>query len=90
MEVMKMKQKVAVERNLTPVKDFLADKGWNVETIDFRNEYTKQMDKYDAIVVTGMNDNFLGVNDTNTRAVVIDASGLTPEQVYHELQLRFD
>ena len=85
-----MKQKVAVEPGLTPVREFLSNKGYTVETIDLSKEYTKQMDKYDAFIVTGMNNNFLGVNDTNTRAVVIDASGLTAEQVYHELQLRFD
>lgn len=85
-----MNQKVAIEPGLTPVRDYLSNKGYRVETVDFSKEHTKQMDKYDAFIVTGMNNNFLGVNDTNTRAVVIDASGMTAEQVFHELQLRFD
>lgn len=85
-----MKHKIAIEHSLTPVKELLADKGYSVESIDFSSEYTRQMDKYDAIVVTGMNDNFMGVKDPNTRAIVIDANGMTPEQVYHELQLRFE
>ena len=37
-----------------------------------------------------MNKDFLGMHNTNIKAVVIDAGGLTPEQVYNELKLRFD
>lgn len=83
-------QKIAVEQSLTPVREYLADKGFNVDSIDFGQEFTHQMDKYDALVVTGFNRNFLGVNDINTKAPVIDAKGMSPEQVYHELRLRLD
>ena len=83
-----MKRNIAVERNLTPVKYFLTSKGYNVDSIDINKEYTKGMEKYDAIVVTGMNSNFLGVEDTNTKAVVIEAKGLTSEQVFNELEKR--
>jgi hypothetical protein len=85
-----VKQKVAVEHNLTPVKDFLSQKGYDVESMDFSREYSKEAGKYDAIIVTGLNKDFLGMHNTNTKAVVIDAGGLTPEQVYNELKLRFD
>jgi hypothetical protein len=85
-----MREKIAIEKNLTPVSEFLAGKGYNVESIDFNTEHTDRMEKYDAIVVTGMNNEFMGIRDTNTRAVVIDASGMTPEQIYHELKLRFE
>lgn len=84
-----MKRNVAVERNLAPVKDFLSGKGYNVESIDFNREYTKEMEKYDAVVVTGMNKNFLGMENTVTKAVVIEAKGLTAEQVYNEIEKRF-
>jgi hypothetical protein len=83
-----MKRNIAVERNLTPVKYYLTGKGYNVDSIDINKEYTKGMDKYDAIVVTGMNSNFLGIQDTNTKAVVIEAKGLTSEQVFNELEKR--
>jgi galactitol-specific phosphotransferase system IIB component len=85
-----MREKIAIEKNLTPIKKFLTHKGYSVESIDFNTEYTNRMEKYDAIVVTGMNDDFMGIRDINTRAVVIDASGMTPEQIYHELKLRFE
>lgn len=83
-----MKHKIAVENSLSPISEYLAKKGYDVEKVDFSQEYTKGMDKYDAVVVTGISSNFLGVEDTNTKAVVIDAKGLTAEQVYSTLESR--
>ena len=83
-------QKIAIEENLLPFKDYLADKGYRVESINFSKGYTNNTDRFDAYVITGMSANFLGVNDTNTKAVVIEAKGKTPEQVYDELKSRFD
>ena len=57
-----------------------------MDSVDFGREYTKGMDLYDAVVVTGFNKDFLGIEDTNTKAVVIDAKGLTAEQVYNRLE----
>lgn len=81
-----MGRKIAVEQNLTPVRDYLSKNGYSVDTVNINKEFTKGMDKYDAIVVTGMNNDFLGVEDVNTRAVVIDADGLTAEQVLKEME----
>jgi galactitol-specific phosphotransferase system IIB component len=83
-----MSIKVAVEQNLTPVKDYLSKMGYSVDTVDMSREFSKSMDKYDAIIVTGMNKNFLGVEDVNTGAVIIDAKGLTAEQVVKEMENR--
>lgn len=83
-----MKQKIAIEPNLTPIKDFLSDKGYQVESIEFNERSAQLNDNFDAYVVTGLNTNFLGVNDTETKAVVINASGMKPDQVYKELQQR--
>lgn len=84
-----MSLKVAVEKDLSPVKDYLSNKGYIVDTVDINKEFLKGMDEYDAVVVTGMNKNFLGVEDVNTGAVVIEAKGLTAEQVYNEITNRF-
>jgi len=82
------KRIIGVEENLTPVKDYLTSKGYSVESININKEFTENMQKYDALVVRGMNNNFLGISDTNTKAVVIDAKGMTAEQVYNELESR--
>jgi hypothetical protein len=83
-----MKQIIAVESELTPVKEFLSSKGYQVESVHFGEIIKNKTHKYDAFVVTGMEENFLGINDTITKAIVLDASGMSPEQVYQELQLR--
>ena len=80
-----MKGKIAVEDNLTPVKDYLSEKGYSVECIDFHNQSPKKLESYDAIVVTGLNSDYLGNAQTKTSAVVINADGMTPEQVAKEL-----
>lgn len=83
-----MNRTIAVENNLTPVMDYLAEKGYKVEAIDFGSEYRKNINKYDAIVVTGMNKDFLGVQDIVSEIPVIDAKGLSAEQVYDQLKSR--
>lgn len=80
-----MNRTIAVESNLTPVAKYLAEKGYKVDEIDLGKEYTKNVNKYDAIVITGMNKDFLGVQDTVSKIPVIEAKGLTAEQVYTRL-----
>lgn len=81
-----MKGKIAVEQNLTPVKDYLTGKGYEVDCIRISDENTAKLAKYDAIVVNGLSNNMLGVQDTMTSAVVINASGMTPEEIGKEIE----
>lgn len=81
-----MKLKIAIEPGLTPVSDFLESKGCSVEKLSNNNKSSN----VDAYVVTGMNNNLMGIGTTETKAVVIDASGLTAEQVYNVLKERFE
>ncbi|HHV60590.1 MAG TPA: YkuS family protein [Clostridiaceae bacterium] len=80
---------VGVESKLTPVREFLKSKGYNVQNIDFKNESPRN-DSYDAYIVSGMSMNFMGMQDTNTKAVVINADGMTPEEVYDHLKDHFE
>ncbi|ACL77754.1 YkuS family protein [Ruminiclostridium cellulolyticum] len=79
-----MNQKIAIEPNLTPIKEYLAQKGYSVENIDYGQGATKN--NYDAIIVSGVETNIMGIEDTSSKAIVIDADGMTAEQVYQELQ----
>lgn len=83
-----MNKTIAVERNLTPVIEYLSEKGYKVEGIDLGSEYSKNVDKYDAIVITGMNKDFLGVQDIVSKIPVIEAKGLSAEQVYSQISGR--
>jgi len=85
-----MKHRLAIEPNLTPIKDFLKDKGYQIESMTGEKGNTNNKGRFDAYIVTGLSTDLLGIHDTETRAVVINAKGLTPEQVYHELQMRLE
>lgn len=89
LERMAKTMKIAIEHDLTPVKYYLSTKGYDVECIDFNGQPKSKLQNYDAIVVTGLNSNALGNQTTKTSAVVINADGLTPEEVVQELETRY-
>lgn len=70
---------IAVEDTLTNVREFLKSNGYRVVRLAGRQEA-------DAYVVSGMDNNLMGMQDRSTKAPVIDASGKTPEQVLNSLQ----
>jgi len=77
-----MKGKIAVELALGNVKDYLTEIGYTVECMpDLAVQPKNKWRNYDAIVVSGLSQNLLGIQDTVTKAVVINADGLTPREV---------
>ena len=77
-----MKRKVAVENSLTNVSDYLRSQGYDVTNL----QSNANLDGYDAIVVSGQDKDFMGMEDTLTKSAVVDARGNTPEEVYNQLQ----
>ncbi len=75
-----MHGKIAIEPALTNVKDYLLGMGYKVESIDVNKE-TGSLRGFDAIVVNGMSSNLLGMSNTRAKASVINADGLTPQEV---------
>ncbi len=89
MEVNILNKKIGVEPTLTPVKDFLNEKGYDVVNINYGvQEGRTDYNQFDAIVINGITQNFLGIQGTVTASVVIDASGLTPVQIENEIKKR--
>lgn len=84
-----MKGKIAIEPALTPIKDYLTGKGFNVECVNLGKQNTSNMSGYDVFVVTGMNANVMDIQQTQTKAIVINADGLTPEEVAKQLNGKF-
>ncbi|NLO39453.1 MAG: YkuS family protein [Ruminiclostridium sp.] len=78
-------KKIAVQKGLTPVQEYLEDQGYEVETVEFDAFTQAQNEDYDAIVLTGMSSDFLGMQDTATGAPVIDATGMTPEEIFEQI-----
>lgn len=75
-----MNKVVAVEDNLTPVKNFLAAKGCRVVDIETAEKY-----KIDAVVLSDSDQNLMGMQDIVITAPVISARGKTPQQVWEDL-----
>jgi galactitol-specific phosphotransferase system IIB component len=76
--------KIAIENNLTPVKNYLTEKGYQVDIIAI-NKQSPKLNGYDAYVISGVNADFLGYEDTESKTVVINADGLSPEDIEKEL-----
>ena len=81
-------QKIAVQEGLDRIGEYLSGKGYRVETIGFDAVSEVENSDYDAIVLSGMNDNIMGISDTVTKAPVIIATGMTGEMIYQQLQKR--
>ena len=60
-------KKVAVEKGLRPIKDYLTNEGYEVQEFDNTKKRAKNfLNKYDAVVITGQDEDFLGIEDTIT------------------------
>jgi len=68
-------KRVAVEQSLTPVKEYLSKQGFDVVDLN------QQMNQVEAVVISGQDKDVMGMQDMNTKAAVINANGLTPEEV---------
>lgn len=78
-----LRPRVAVEEGLRPVRERLEASGYDVVGIGQAAE-----DDVAAVVVTGMDTNVLGNHDIISRVSVINADGMTPEQVTAEVARR--
>ncbi len=75
--------KVAVEQGLRPFQQALQTAGFIVVEVDEPGQID-QLGAH-AIVVSGMDRNFLGIQDSR-ESPVITAAGLSPEQVVDEVR----
>jgi len=74
---------VAIEGQLSPFSHLLTEAGYNVVPLD-----NKTLSVAQAIVVQGAESNFLGMEDPLTVAPVINADGMTPNQVLAAVERR--
>lgn len=72
---------IGVEKGLGTVKDYLSNNGYKVQEIDTQMKSGSSLSNFDALVVTGLDDNFMGIDDTSTKVPIFKAEGLSPEDV---------
>jgi len=80
---------IAVQKGLTQIVNHLANAGYRVYEFDTRQKASKDfLDGFDAVVMTGMNDNIMGIQVTNTKTPFIEARGLSPQEVQQTIEQR--
>ncbi|OGO78710.1 MAG: hypothetical protein A2Y23_08600 [Clostridiales bacterium GWB2_37_7] len=83
--------KIGIEKSLTNVKQYLEQNNQQAVLLDGSKENAKRgLKKYDAIVASGLDSNFLGMQDTLTKTPVINADGKTAEEVFNEIKSRLE
>lgn len=78
--------KIGVEQSLTDVQQALKEKGHDV--IQLKQE--SDANGCDCCVVTGLDSNVMGIANTVIKGPVVEASGLTAEQVCQEVNNRIN
>lgn len=75
--------RVAVEPGLVPFQDALKDAGF--EVVELRRPENLRALGAHAVVVSGLDSDFMGITDSREAPVVV-AAGRTPEQVVDEVR----
>jgi hypothetical protein len=76
--------KVGVEQSLTNIQQVLREKGYDV--VELKQESDAQ--NCDCCVVTGLDSNVMGMSDTVTKGSVIDANGMSADEVCRQVESR--
>ncbi|MGE6515751.1 YkuS family protein [Lysinibacillus sphaericus] len=77
---------IGVEQSLSNVEDALKAKGY--EVMQLRNE--EDAKKCDACVITGQDKNVMGISDPIMAGPVIDANGLSADEVTQRVDKFFN
>lgn len=73
---------IGIEEGLTNIANFLKDEGYSVKQLSgSMDENLSSLRNFDAIVISGLNTNMFGYDNVKANAPVIDADGLTPQEV---------
>jgi hypothetical protein len=78
--------KIGVEQSLSDVTAALQQKGYDV--VQLKNE--SDANGCDCCVITGQDNNVMGISNAVTAGSVIQASGLTAEQICQEVENKFN
>lgn len=75
--------KIAVEDSLTNVKQALQNNGHEVVSMDAAN-----LSGCDCCVISGQDKDMMGMADTATKASVVNAQGITADEVVQQVNSR--
>lgn len=76
--------KIGVEQSLTNVQEALREKGYDV--VELKKESDTQ--ECECCVVSGLDSNVMGMQDIDYKGSVIEASGMSADEVCQEVESR--
>ena len=76
-----MGRKIAVEDGLSPVREYLIDKGYDVVGLE-------EGEPVSIMVISGMDQDFMGIENISNDVPVISARGKTAQAVWREIEDR--
>lgn len=75
-------RRIGLEKGLGDLADYLSREGYTVETLDESIvNNTSKFEGLDVIVTADHNTDMMGYGDTKTNIPIVNASGLTPQEV---------
>ncbi|MCT2538125.1 YkuS family protein [Aquibacillus koreensis] len=77
--------RIGIEGTLSDVKGALQEKGYDVVELKQEND----VNGCDCCVISGQDKNVMGMQDTNFAGSVINADGLTADEVCKQVEQRF-
>lgn len=81
-----MMKSIGIQKGLSTVRDYLKNNGYSVYEVDTTNiTSSTTLQSFDALVVSGVNDNIMGIDNTDAKIPVINANGLAPVDVKNQL-----
>jgi len=76
-----MEKQIAVEQGLDNVSQALRSAGYQVVKLE-----QGQLQNVQCVVVSGGDDNMMGIQTTMTKAPVINAQGLSPQEIVQKIR----
>lgn len=76
--------RIAVEGNLSNVRKALQNNGFDVVTMDS----SKDLANCDCCVISGADQNMMGIEDTFTKVPVINAEGMNEQEIVEQVRSR--
>jgi len=80
-------KKIAVQKGLDPIRNYLSSEGYTVKEFDNRKKNAGNfLNRYDVVIVTGENQDIMGVEETISSTPIIDATGMTGEEIKNQIE----
>lgn len=76
--------KIGVEQSLTDVSEALSEKGYDVVMLNTEQDASQ----CECCVITGQDENVMGIQDPVIEGAVIDARGMSADEVCREVEER--